>query len=160
VFPGRMTKPDPAQISRAQARDSQSTTASACAQVIGSERDSEKRRIDYFKRLMCKGEVSKAFRAIVSDAKVLPYSPDGLTFLQSKHPALPSSSVPWDSDSGDRMESQSQRPRLCRRRSSAQRSAIGSSFRIPSSLHIRPARVARTSTATVFTPRSAARMVT
>jgi hypothetical protein len=104
VFPGRMTKPDPAQISRAQARDSQSTTASACAQVIGSERDSEKRRIDYFKRLMCKGEVSKAFRAIVSDAKVLPYSPDGLTFLQSKHPVLPSSSVPWDSDSGDRME--------------------------------------------------------
>ena len=48
-FPGRMTKPDPVQISRAQVRDSQSTAASACAQVIGSERDPEKRRIDYFK---------------------------------------------------------------------------------------------------------------
>ena len=54
----------------------------------------------------------------------------------------------------------SQRSRHCRRRNSAQRSAIGSSFRISSSLRIRPARVARTSTATVFTPRSAARMVT
>jgi hypothetical protein len=41
-FPGRMTKPAPAQFSRAQARDSQSTAASACAQVIGSDRDPEK----------------------------------------------------------------------------------------------------------------------
>ena len=97
-------KPAPAQFSGAQARDSQSNAASACAQVIGSDRDPEKRRIDYFKKLMCKGEVSKAYRAIVSDAKKIPYSPDGLTFLQSKHPAPKTASVPWDSDAGDKMD--------------------------------------------------------
>ena len=85
-------------------RDSQSTAASACAQVIGSDRDPEKRRIDYFKKLMCKGKVSKAYHTIVSDVNVLPYSPDGLTFLQSKHPAPNSTSVPRDSDTSDRME--------------------------------------------------------
>ena len=63
--------------------------------AIGSDRDPEKRRIDYFKKLICKGEeVSKAYRAIISDAKVLPYSPDGLTFLESKPPAPKSTSVP------------------------------------------------------------------
>jgi hypothetical protein len=40
--------------------------------------------MDYFKKLMSKGKVSKAYLAVVSDSKVLPYSP---TFLQKKHPA-------------------------------------------------------------------------
>ncbi len=44
---------------------------------------------------MSKGEVSKAYRAIVSDAKVLPYSPEGLSLLQKKHPAAKLVSVPW-----------------------------------------------------------------
>ena len=57
------------------------------ARVIGSAMDPDKRRLDYLKKLMCQREVSKAFRAITSDAKVLPHSPEGLEFLQSKHPA-------------------------------------------------------------------------
>ena len=39
-------------------------------QIIGSIEDLDKRRLAYFKKLMTKGEVFKAFRAIVSDAKV------------------------------------------------------------------------------------------
>eukprot|EP01035_Chromulina_nebulosa_P069318 gene69318-biopygen18419 len=38
-------------------------------QVIGSVRDPDKRRLEYFKKLMGQGEVSKAFRAITSEAK-------------------------------------------------------------------------------------------
>ena len=57
------------------------------ARVIGSAKDPDKRRLEYFKKLMGQGEVSKAFRAITSDAKVLPHSPEGLEFLQSKHPS-------------------------------------------------------------------------
>ena len=62
--------------------------------VIGSDKDPDKRRLEYFKKLMCQGEVSKAFRAITSDAKVLPYSPEGLEFLQSKHPTVDPAAVP------------------------------------------------------------------
>lgn len=48
----------------------------------------DKRRIDYFKKLMVQGKVFKAFRAIVSDdAKVLlPHSLVNLAFLQDNHP--------------------------------------------------------------------------
>ena len=52
----------------------------------------------YFKKLMTKGEVFEAFRAIVSDAKVLPYSLDGLQFLQSKNPAALPGEAPWSWD--------------------------------------------------------------
>ena len=45
--------------------------------------------------VMSKGEVSKAYRAIVSDAKVLPYTQDGLQFLQSKNPAVSPGKAPW-----------------------------------------------------------------
>ena len=44
--------------------------------------------------------MSKAFRAITSDAKVLPYSLEGLEFLQSKHPTADPAAVPW-SPGGD-----------------------------------------------------------
>jgi hypothetical protein len=44
---------------------------------------------------MCQGEVSKAFRAITADAKVLPHSPEGLEFLQSKHPAAHPAVAKW-----------------------------------------------------------------
>jgi len=47
---------------------------------------------------MSKGEVSKAYRAIVSDAKVLPYAQDGLHFLQSKNPAVSPGKAPWTWD--------------------------------------------------------------
>ena len=72
--------------------------------MIGSDFDPDKRRLDYFKKLMTKGEVSKAYRAIVSDAKVLPYSPEGLTFLQSKHPSPKPSSLPWTPIMPDQMD--------------------------------------------------------
>jgi hypothetical protein len=42
--------------------------------------------------------VSKAYRAIVSDAKVLPYSQDGLHSLQSKNPAVSPGKAPWTWD--------------------------------------------------------------
>jgi hypothetical protein len=58
----------------------------------------DKRRMAYFKKLMTKGEVSKAYRAIVSDAKVLPYSLDGLQFLQSKNPAASPGEAAWNWD--------------------------------------------------------------
>ena len=64
-FPGRMEK-------KVQAKDSRGQLAGAAPtsdQVIGSIEDVDKRRMAYFKKLMTKGEVSKAFRAIVSDAK-------------------------------------------------------------------------------------------
>jgi hypothetical protein len=47
---------------------------------------------------MTKGDVSKAFWAIVSDAKVLSYSLDGLQFLQSKNPAAIPGKAPWNWD--------------------------------------------------------------
>ena len=47
---------------------------------------------------MTKGDVSKAFWAIVSDAKVLSYSLDGLQFLQSKNPAAIPGEAPWNWD--------------------------------------------------------------
>ena len=47
---------------------------------------------------MSKGEVFKAYRAIVSDAKVLPYTQDGLQFLQSKNPAVSPGKAPWTWD--------------------------------------------------------------
>ena len=65
-FPGRMEK-------KAQAKDSRSKPAGELPtsdQVIGSIEDEDKRRMAYFKKLMTKGEVSKAFRAIVSDANI------------------------------------------------------------------------------------------
>ena len=37
-----------------------------------------------------------AFRAIVSDAKVLPYSLDGLQFFQSKNAAATTGEAPWN----------------------------------------------------------------
>jgi hypothetical protein len=93
-FPGRMEK-------KTQVGDNRNPTAGAEStlnQVIGSIEDLDKRRLAYFKKLMTKGEVSKAFRAIVSDAKVLPYSQDGLQFLQSKNPAATPGEAPWNWD--------------------------------------------------------------
>ena len=72
--------------------------APSSEQVIGSIEDVDKRRMAYFKKLMTKGEVSKAYRAIVSDAKVLPYSLDGLQFLQSKNPAASPGEAAWNWD--------------------------------------------------------------
>lgn len=43
-----------------------------------------------------KGKAFKTFRAIVSDTKVLPYSLDGLQFLQSKNPAATPREAPWN----------------------------------------------------------------
>ncbi len=100
-FPGRMTKPKPVKISSTPSRGQRPV---AVPVVIGSDFDPDKRRLDYFKKLMSKGEVSKAYRAIVSDAKVLPYSPEGLTFLQSKHPSPKPGSPPWTSVMPDQME--------------------------------------------------------
>jgi hypothetical protein len=65
--------------------------------MIGSIEDVDKRRMAYFKKLMTKGEVSKV-RAIVSDAKVLPYSLDGLHFLQSNNPAANPGEALWNWD--------------------------------------------------------------
>ena len=94
-FPGRMGK-------KVQVKDNRSQLAGvlpSLEQVIGSIEDLDKRRMAYFKKLMTKGEVSKAFRAIiVSDAKVLPYSLDGLQFLQSKNPAASPGEAPWSWD--------------------------------------------------------------
>ena len=93
-FPGRMEK-------KVQVKDHRSPLAGvlpSSEQIIGSIEDLEKRRMAYFKKLMTKGEVSKAFRAIVSDAKVLPYSLDGLQFLQSKNPAALPGEAPWNWD--------------------------------------------------------------
>ena len=88
-FPGRMTKTKPVKFSSTPSRGPRPV-------VIGcSDFDPDKRRLDYFKKLMSKGEVSKAYRAIVSDAKVLPLSPEGLTFFQSKHPSPKPGSPPW-----------------------------------------------------------------
>jgi hypothetical protein len=54
---------------------------------------------------MSKGEVvSKAYRAIVSDAKVLPYSPEGLSFLRSKRPSPKPGSPPWTPVTLDQMD--------------------------------------------------------
>ena len=86
---------------KTQAGDKRSPIAGAEStsnQVIGSIEDLDKRRLAYFKKLMTKGEVSKAFRAIVSDAKVLPYSQDGLQFLQSKNPVVNPGEAPWNWD--------------------------------------------------------------
>ena len=52
----------------------------------------------YFKKLMTKSEVSMAFRAIVPDAKVLPYSLDVIQFLKSRNPAASPSEAPWNWD--------------------------------------------------------------
>jgi hypothetical protein len=48
--------------------------------------------------------VSKAFRAITSDAKVLPHSPDGLEFLQSKHPAADPAAAKWSAGNDFELE--------------------------------------------------------
>ena len=66
-FPGRMTKPKPVKFSSTPNRGPR---PAAVPVVIGSDFDPDKRRLDYFKKLMSKGEVSKAYRVIVSDAKV------------------------------------------------------------------------------------------
>ena len=72
-FPGRMEK-------KVQVKDNRSQLAGVAPspeQVIESIEDLDKRQMAYFKKLMTKGEVSKTFRTIVSDAKVLPYPLDG-----------------------------------------------------------------------------------
>jgi hypothetical protein len=84
---------------KVQVRDNRSQLAGVAPsseQIIGSIEDLDKRRMVYFKKLMTKGEVSKAFRATVSDAKVFPYSLDGLQFLQSKNPAASPCEAPWN----------------------------------------------------------------
>ena len=86
-----MTKPKPVKFSNIPSRGPRPVAAPV---VIGSDFDPDKRRLDYFKKLMSKGELSKAYRAIVTDAKVLPYSPEDLTFLQSKHPSPKPGSSP------------------------------------------------------------------
>ena len=84
-FPAdRMEKPEPIMVRGSKQGMGPGTAAEGVARVIGSAKDPDKRRLDYFKKLMCQGEVSKAFRAITSDSKVLPQSPEGLEFLQSK----------------------------------------------------------------------------
>jgi hypothetical protein len=93
-FPGRMEKKVPVKDNRSQLAGA----APSSEQVIGSIEDLDKRRMAYFKKLMTKGEVSKAYRAIVSDAKVLPYSLDGLQFLPSKNPAASPGEAPWNRD--------------------------------------------------------------
>ena len=67
-FPGRMTKPKPVKISSTPIRGPRQGAVPGGAHVIVSDIDPDKRRLDYFKKLMSKGEVSKAYRAIVSDA--------------------------------------------------------------------------------------------
>eukprot|EP01036_Dinobryon_divergens_P061930 gene61930-biopygen33732 len=95
-FPGRMVKPDPTILQAPSHGVGLGTAAGGlAARVIGSAKDPDKRRLEYFKKLMGQGEVSKAFRAITSDAKVLPHSPDGLEFLQSKHPSADPTAAPW-----------------------------------------------------------------
>ena len=74
-------------------KDNRSQLAGA-APSSGSIEDLDKRRMAYFKKLMTKGESSKAYRAIVSDANVLLYSLDGLQFLQSKNPAASPGEAP------------------------------------------------------------------
>jgi hypothetical protein len=103
-FPGRMTKPELAKTTSGKNQKPLSVVNPVPAHIIGSDRDPDKRRMDYFKKLMSKGEVSKAYRAIVSDAKVLPYSPEGLNFLQKKHPAAKPGSVSWKPVASDSME--------------------------------------------------------
>jgi len=93
-FPGKMEKKVPVKDNRSQLAGA----APSSEQVIGSIEDLDKRRMAYFKKLMTKGEVSKAYRAIVSDAKVLPYSLDGLQFLPSKNPAASPGEAPWNRD--------------------------------------------------------------
>jgi hypothetical protein len=83
-----MEKPEPIIVRGPNQGMGLETAAVGAARVIGSAKDPDKRRLEYFKKLMSQGDVSKAFRAITSDAKVLPYSPEGLEFLQSKHPAV------------------------------------------------------------------------
>ena len=93
-FPGRMEK-------KVQVRDNRNQLAGEAPSskyVIGSIEDLDKRRMAYFKKLMTKYEVSKAFRAIVSDAKVLPYSLDGFQFFQFKNPAATPGETPWNWD--------------------------------------------------------------
>ena len=96
-FPGRMEKPAPILPNRGRGTTFGGTTAtvSPASIVIGSDKDPAKRRLDYFKKLMVQGEASKAYRAIVSDAKVLQYSPDNLDFLQTKHPAANPNAPIW-----------------------------------------------------------------
>ena len=93
-FPGRMEK-------KVQVKDNRSQLAGVAPspeQVIESIEDLDKRQMAYFKKLMTKGEVSKTFRTILSDAKVLPYSLDGHQFLQSKNPAASPGEAPWNWD--------------------------------------------------------------
>jgi len=97
-FPGRMEKKAAIKSSRSQPN----VVAPSQVKVIGAGEDPVQRQLAYFKKLMAKGEVSKAYRAIVSDAKVLPYSQDGLQFLQSKNPAVSPGKAPWTWDEDNR----------------------------------------------------------
>jgi hypothetical protein len=54
-FPGRMEKPDPTII---RGLNHGAQAAGGSARIIGSVKDPDKRRLDYFKKLMCQGEVS------------------------------------------------------------------------------------------------------
>ena len=67
-----MEKPDPTIIRDQNNKKAKRKPESWVSRwgIIGSVKDPDKRRLDYFKKLMCQGEVSKAFRAITSDAKV------------------------------------------------------------------------------------------
>ena len=53
-FPGRMEKPAPI-ITRGPNGKRPETAAAGVARVIGSAKDPDKRRLEYFKKLMCLG---------------------------------------------------------------------------------------------------------
>jgi hypothetical protein len=101
-FPGRMEKSESIAFRGPNGKGPKPATG--VVRVIGSAKDPDKRRLDYFKKLMCQGEVSKAYRAITSDAKVLPHSPEGLKFLQSKHPAADPAAATWSAGNDFELE--------------------------------------------------------
>lgn len=64
--------------------------------------DPKKKRMQYVWKLIERGEVSRAWRAVISDSTVKGYSPGALEFLRSKHPAPldPSDWTPNSCDEG------------------------------------------------------------
>ena len=53
-FPGRMTKPDLSKTLSGKTQKTRSVVTPLPAHIIGSDRDPDKRRMDYFKKLMSK----------------------------------------------------------------------------------------------------------
>ena len=97
-------KPRPHSRASGGKSGAQAAGGGRAAQIVGSDKDPAKQRMGYFKRMMCQGEVSKAYRAITSDAKVLPYSLEGLDDLRKKQPAADPGAVPWMAGSDFELE--------------------------------------------------------